>query len=58
MAPKLNPDGQVARCIQVLGEYDYEVVHQSGRCHGKCGRIVKEAVPLVSSHRTCRELGN
>ena len=29
-----NPEGQVARWIQVLGEYDYEVVHRPGRGHG------------------------
>ena len=28
-----NPEGQVARWLQILGEYDYEIVHRAGKSH-------------------------
>jgi hypothetical protein len=28
-----NPEGQVARWIQVLGEYDYQIIHRPGKSH-------------------------
>ena len=41
-----NPEGQVARWIQVLGEYDYEVVHRRGRAHGNADGL---------SRRPCKQ---
>ena len=29
-----NPEGQVARWLEVLGTYDFEIVHRPGRIHG------------------------
>jgi hypothetical protein len=28
-----NPEGQVARWLQILGEYDYEIIHRPGKSH-------------------------
>ena len=37
-----NPEGQVARWIQVLGEYDYQVVHRPGKGHGNADGLSRK----------------
>ena len=45
-----DPEGQIARWIQVLGEYDFHIIHRAGRSHAnadsmsrlpcrQCGRV-------------------
>ena len=37
-----NPEGQVARWIQVLGEYDYQVVHRPGKGRGNADGLSRK----------------
>ena len=50
-----NPEGQVARWLEVLGQYNYEIIHRPGKKHGnaeglsrrpckQCGRVDDEEV--------------
>ena len=40
-----NPEGQVARWIQVLGEYDYQVIHRPGKGHGNADGLSRKPCP-------------
>ena len=51
-----DPEGQIARWIQVLGEYDFRIIHRAGRSHGnadgmsrlpcrQCGRVTNQEEP-------------
>lgn len=41
-----NPEGQVARWLEILFQYDFEIVHRSGRIHSNADRL---------SRRPCSE---
>ena len=53
-----DPEGQLARWHEVLGEYQYNVIHRAGRVHGnadglsrrpcvQCGRLEPLNIPVV-----------
>ena len=55
-----DPQGQMARWLQVLGEYDFTIIHRAGRSHGnadglsrkacaQCGRVDLKEEPLKES---------
>ena len=40
-----DPEGQIARWIQVLGEYDYTVVHRPGKSHQNADSLSRRPCP-------------
>ncbi len=40
-----NPEGQVARWLQILGEYDYEIVHRPGKSHQNADSLSRRPCP-------------
>jgi hypothetical protein len=44
-----NPDGQIARWLEVLGEYDFQIQHRPGTKHGNADGL--------SRRRPCAETG-
>ena len=37
-----EPQGQMARWLQVIGEYDYAIEHQAGRSHGNADGLSRK----------------
>ncbi len=40
-----NPEGQIARWTQILGEYDYEIIHRPGRSHQNADSLSRRPCP-------------
>ena len=43
-----EPEGQVARWIQTLGEYDYEIIHRPGKTHQNADSLSRRRCPQCS----------
>ena len=52
-----NPEGQVARWIQILGEYDYEIIHRPGRNHQNADSLSRKTCPQCSRDEDGRKTG-
>lgn len=45
-----NPEGQVARWIQRLQEYDFDIRHRKGTCHGNADALSRRPCPIDCRH--------
>ncbi|CAK1580245.1 unnamed protein product [Parnassius mnemosyne] len=52
-----NPEGQVARWIELLQEYDFVIEHRSGKSHGNADALSRRPCPGDCKHCT-RQEGN
>ena len=43
-----DPEGQIARWIQILGEYDYAVIHRPGKSHQNAESLSRIQCPQCS----------
>ena len=43
-----NPEGQIARWLQILGEYDYEIIHRPGKSHQNADSLSRKTCPQCS----------
>ncbi|CAG4929464.1 unnamed protein product [Parnassius apollo] len=50
-----NPEGQVARWIELLQEYDFEIEHRSGKSHGNADALSRRPCPEDCNHCTRQE---
>ncbi|GFX58413.1 hypothetical protein TNCV_319951 [Trichonephila clavipes] len=49
-----NPEGQIARWIQRLQEYDVEICHRKGSAHGNAGALSRR--PCPKSYKYCSRI--
>ncbi|XP_035232290.1 uncharacterized protein LOC118204076 [Stegodyphus dumicola] len=45
-----NPEGQIARWIQRLREYDFDIKHRKGSSHGNAAALSRKPCPAHCSH--------
>ena len=45
-----NPEGQVARWIEQLQEYDFEIEHRGGKSHGNADALSRRPCPMECKH--------
>ncbi|KAI5753631.1 hypothetical protein M8J77_001985 [Diaphorina citri] len=50
-----NPEGQVARWIELLQNYDFEIQHRSGKAHGNADALSRRPCNLDCKHCTRME---
>ncbi|CAK1599862.1 unnamed protein product [Parnassius mnemosyne] len=50
-----NPEGQVARWIELLQEYDFVIEHRSGKSHGNADALSRRPCPEDCKHCTRQE---
>ncbi|CAK1586146.1 unnamed protein product [Parnassius mnemosyne] len=50
-----NPEGQVARWIELLQEYDFVIEHRSGKSHGNADALSRRTCPEDCMHCTRQE---
>lgn len=51
-----NPEGQVARWIELLQEYDFVIEHRSGRSHGNADALSRRPCPEDCKHCVRQEV--
>lgn len=51
-----NPEGQVARWLQRLGIYDFEIQHRPGRLHGNADALSRRPCEEAGDCRQCARL--
>ncbi|CAG2215828.1 unnamed protein product [Mytilus edulis] len=50
-----NPEGQMARWLEVLGTYDFEIQHRAGRIHSNADALSRRPC-LVTSCKYCNRI--
>ncbi|PIK46225.1 Retrovirus-related Pol polyprotein from transposon [Apostichopus japonicus] len=52
-----HPEGQIARWLEILGTYNFEIAHRPGRSHGNADGLSRRSCPEECQHCTRAEVG-